>query len=445
MRFFGSASTSLSRRGLLKSAGAFAAMGVLVKPSLALAGGGSVDVTAAPFNASQSKADNSAAFQAALNVIAGNGGGRLYVPGGNYLLASPLIYAGGSLTVVGDGQDNTVLINTHAGVVLSATFNDNSRCLTVKDLGFSPCSGAGMAQGAIAVSLPAQPSGWENALIEDVCIGVPYATTGVMYSSYKAAISLTNTNRARINNVNVHANGMPGGVAVALGGVCYDTRVLGCTLEGYGCGVSTLGYCEGIHLANNVIICDTAVKTGTVNYNAGPFAINLLELLMSDCEINTNLECLYLYQVKNAQISNCHFTGPKVPSGAMVAAIDMRGCTESLVSNCTFAGAWAPGGASTIGVAFNASSRIPTTSCHVSDVQFENTTVGVYFGAGATANTGTNVQVMTPGCGGLVNGAGAYGQSDFVDVSGNTTNNASWLTTANTASAVAGRRISSQH
>jgi hypothetical protein len=447
MSFFGGASTSLTRRGLLKSAGAFTAMGVLVTPHMALAGGGTVDVTAAPYNASQGNADNSVAFQAALNAIAGNGGGRLYVPGGTYMLASPLSYTGGSLTVVGDGQTNTVLVNTHSGTVLSAKFTDNSKCLTVKDIGFSPCcsSGGGLAQGAIALTLPAQPSGWENALIEDVCIGVPYAGNGGMYSAYNVAISLTNTNRARMNNVNVHANGVPGGIAVALGGTCYDTRVLGCSLEGYSTGVSTLGYCEGIHLANNVIICNTAVKTGTANYGASGVAINLLELLMSDCEINTNSECLYLYQVKNAQIVNCHFTGPKVPTGTMVAAIDMRGCTESLVSNCTFDGAWAPGGVSTIGVAFNSSSLIPTTSCHVSDVQFENTTVGVYFGTSATSNTATNVQVMTPGCGGLVNGVGAYGQSDFVDVSGNSTNNASWLTTANTASAVTGRRVNSQH
>jgi hypothetical protein len=420
-------------------------MGVLGMPRLALAGGGMIDVTGAPYSASPNKADNSAAFQAALDRISQSGGGKLYVPSGQYMLGSQLNYAGGSLTVVGDGQDTTVLVNTHTAFVLSAKFNDNSKCLTVKDLGFSPCASAGVAQGAIAVSLPAQPSGWENVLIEDVCIGVPFATSGVMYSSYKSAISMTNTNRAHINNVNVHANGVEGGTAIALGGTCYDTRILGCTLEGYSCGVATFGYCEGIHLANNVIICDTAVRTGTSNFNASAFAINLLELLMSDCEINTNSECLSLYQVKNAQISNCHFTGPKVPGGALVAAIDMRGCTESLVSNCTFDGAWMPGGASTIGVAFNASSRIPTTSCHVSDVQFENTTVGVYFGTGATANTATNVQVLSPGCGGLLNGTGLSGQTVFVDVSGNTTNNASWLTTVNTASAVNGRRVSSQH
>jgi len=425
----------------------FTAAGVLMKPALALAGGGTIDVTAAPFGASPGKADNSAAFQAALNAIAGNGGGRLYVPNGQYSLASPLTYTGGSLTVVGDGQDSSVLINTHSGTVLTVNFGDTSKCLTVRELGFSPCSSSGgsSAQGAIALTLPAQPSGWENVLIENVCIGVPYAANGAMYSSYNAAISLTNTTRARISNVNVHANGVEGGTAIALSGTCFDTRVLGCTLEGYSCGVATLSYCEGLHLSNNVIICDTAVSTGTANYNPGSIAINLLELLMDDCEINTNSECLYLYQVKNAQITNCHFTGPKVPSGAMVAAIDMRGCTESLVENCTFDGAWSPGGTSTIGVAFNPSSVIPTTSCHVSGLQFENTLVGVYFGAGATANTANDVQVMTSGCGGLVNGVGAYGQSAFVDVSGNTTNNATWLTTANTASAVTGRRVSSQH
>ena len=447
MSFLTASLPSVSRRGLLKLAGSFAAAGVVARPGLAFAGGGSIDVTSAPYGASPSKSDNSPAFQAALNAIAGNGGGRLYVPGGNYMLASPLSYSGGSLTVVGDGQDNSVLIQTHGDTALTASFGSTSNCLTVRDLGFSPCSG-GMARGAIAVVVPAQPSGWQNAVIENVCIGVPYAASAGQYTSYSAAISFTNTNRARVSNVNVHANMITGGIAVALGGNCYDTRILGSTLEGYGHGVAVLSYCEGLHLANNVIICGTAVSTGTSNYNAGAFAINLLELLMSDCEINTTSECLMLYQVKNAQIVNCHFTGPKTPSGGMVAAIDMRGCTESMVENCTFANSWTPGGTPVVGIAFNASSRIPTTSCHVSDVQFENTAIGIYFGGGATANTASNIQLLQPGCGALVNGvvgAGNWAQQVVVDVSGNTTNNAIWMTSVNSLSAVTGRRTISQH
>jgi hypothetical protein len=444
MSFFGAASQSLSRRGLLTSGGIFAAASVLMTPGLALANG-AIDVTAAPYGASPSKADNSAAFQAALNAIAGNGGGHLYVPGGNYVLASPLSYTGGALTVVGDGADNSVLINSHSGTVLTVNFGDTSKCLTMRSLGFSPCPGGTVAQGAIAVVVAAQPSGWQNVVIEDVCIGVPWAMNGAQYTSYKTAISLTNTNRARINNANVHANNIQGGTAVALSGICYDTRILGCTIEGYSYGVGVLSYCEGLHLANNVIICGTAVYTGATNYNTGIFAINLLELLMSDCEINTSAECLNLYQVKNAQIVNCHFTGPKTSGGA---AIDMRGCSECLVENSTFCGVWAPGNAAVTGIALMPSSRIPTNCCNLSNVQFENTTTAIYFGTGAQANTASNVGLLLYGTGALVNGVAAYGpqmQQVFVDASGNTTNNASWMTTANTASAVTGRRVNSQH
>jgi hypothetical protein len=445
MSFFGASSTSMGRRGLLRSAGYLTAAAIVVSPGMAFAGGGIVDVTAAPYGASAGLADNSAAFQAALNAIAKNGGGRLYVPGGMYVLQSPLSYSGGSLTIEGDGQNSSVLVNTHSGTVLAVSFGDTSKCLTVKEVGFSPCSGA-LAQAAIAVALPAQASGWQNVVIEDVCIGVPCAESTGQYTAYTTAISLTNTTRARINNVNVHANGLPGGIAVALNGTCYDTRVLGSTIEGYLYGVSVLSYCEGLHLANNVIICGTAVHTGTTNYNPGALAINLLELLMSDCEINTNSECLHLYQVKNAQISNCHFTGPKAAGGGI--AINMLGCTESLVSNSTFCSSWGPGGAVTIGIAFMPSARIPTTSCHASDVQFENTAIGIYFGAGALSNTATNVLQLSVGAGGLVNGGTGYGsqtQLAYCDASGNASNNASWLTTTNTISAFTGRRSSSQH
>ena len=447
MSFLDGSSKSLTKRGLLRSAGMFTAGGVLMGSTLARGATTTIDVTAAPFGASQSKADNSAAFQAALNAIAANGGGHLYVPGGDYQLGTPLVYKGRSLTVEGEGQSNTVLVNTHSGTVLTAYFGDNSSCLTVKDLGFSPCSGR-MAQGAIAIVLPAQPSGWQNALIQDVCIGVPYALKGAQYTSYGAGIALINTNRARINNVNVHANSVKGGIAIALGGTCYDTRVLGCSLEGYSHGVSVLSYSEGLHLKNNVIICDTAITTGSSNFNTSGLAINLLELLMMDCEINTNSECLSLYQVKNAQITNCHFTGPKIPNAESVSAIDMHGCSESLIKNCTFDGSWAPGGPTTVGIGFNPSGRAPTTSCHVSDVQFENTMVAIFFGGGAVANTATNVELLAPGTGALVNGILAFGnqaQHVYVDVSGNTTNNVSWLTSANTATAIAGKRSGSQN
>jgi hypothetical protein len=441
MRLFGADSNLLTRRGLVKSAGAATASGLLLRPSLALARTVTIDVTAAPYGADPNTADNSPAFQSALSALSNIGGGRLYVPGGFYTLASPLTYSGGALTIFGDGPDSSVLVNSHSGTVISVNFSDTSKCLTVRELGFSPCSGA-QAQGAIAVTVVAQPSGWQNAIIENVSIGIPDATSKGQYTSYNNAILLTNTTRARINNVNVHANNIAGGSAVALSGACIDTRVLGCTLEGYNYGVYVLSYCEGLHLANNVIICGTAVHTGVTNYNTGAFAINLLELLMSDCEINTMMECLYLYQVKNAQITNCHFTGPKSAGGA---AIDLRGCSESLVENCTFCGVWTPSqGAALVGIAFNPSSRMPTTSCHVSDVQFENTTIAIYFGPNAQGNTATNVGQLTYGTGWFVDGMGAHGQAVYGDVSGNTTNNAAWLTTANTMSA-GSRRINSQH
>jgi hypothetical protein len=445
MKFFSGNSKSVSRRGLLRLAGMFAAAGVVMAPGLAFAGGGMIDVTASPYGAvPNSSADSSGAFQTALNAIAKNGGGRLYVPSGNYILASPLTYSGGSLTIVGDGQDSTLLINSHSGTVLTINLGDTSNCLTMRDLGFSPCV-TGVAQGAVAIVVPANPSGWQNVIIEDVCVGAPYAFNGAQYTAYHIAVSLTNTTRARVSNVNVHGN-ITGGVAVALSGDCYDTRVLGCTLEGYSYGVAVLAYCEGLHLANNVIICNTAVYTGAANYNSGPFAINLLELFMSDCEINTDKECLNLYQVKNAQISNCHFTGPKDGNGG--AAIHMLGCSESLVESSTFCGAWKPGNNVEFGIAFMPTDRTPTTSCSVSNVQFENTTVGIYFGPGATANIASDVQLLTYGTGALVNGASAYSnqsQQVFIDNSGNTTNNASWITSANTFAAIPGRRGSSEH
>ncbi len=101
-----------------------------------------------------------------------------------------------------------------------------------------------------------------------------------------------------------------------------------------------------------------------------------------------------------------------------------------------------------IGILLNPSSRTPTATSHITNVEFENTTIAIYLGAGAQSNTAENVQLLAQGAGALVNGTMVVGgqlQQVYVDSSGNTTNNVSWLTSANTMSAVVGRRVSTEN
>jgi hypothetical protein len=97
--------------GLLAGAGAMAAGGVVARPQAAAAATVTaaapdwVDITAAPYNADPTgSSDSTSGIQAALNQVAANGGGVLYVPAGNYKITSGLTYNSSTcLMITGDG------------------------------------------------------------------------------------------------------------------------------------------------------------------------------------------------------------------------------------------------------------------------------------------------------------------------------------------------------
>lgn len=96
--------------GLLTGAGMMAATDVLARPQAAEAATGTttpdwLDITAPPYNADPTgKSDSTPGIQAALNQVAANGGGAIYVPAGNYTITSGLTYNSSTgLLITGDG------------------------------------------------------------------------------------------------------------------------------------------------------------------------------------------------------------------------------------------------------------------------------------------------------------------------------------------------------
>jgi len=55
--------------------------------------------------------DDTAAFNAALAYVANKGGGKLWIPDGDYPISGPLTYAGGFLTLAGDGHGSRLLFS----------------------------------------------------------------------------------------------------------------------------------------------------------------------------------------------------------------------------------------------------------------------------------------------------------------------------------------------
>jgi hypothetical protein len=101
-----------------------------------------------------------------------------------------------------------------------------------------------------------------------------------------------------------------------------------------------------------------------------------------------------------------------------------------------------------IAVVMNPSSLRPTVACNIDACSFENVAYGIVFGPNAEFNTAENLEFFLFGLGALVDGQHVFGstaQLVYVDNSGNTTNNASWLTSTNTRSVAFTKRSNSQH
>ncbi len=398
-----------------------------------------IDVSAAPYNASPSLSDNTPNFQRALNALLALGGGVLQIPPGSYILQGQLDFVAlnGSLTVMGYGSELSVLIIKHAGIALNVAFTNpgDSQSLIVRDLGFSPVSGAGAAGVAVALTMANVQSAWPSCRFENVDFGVQYPN----YTVFAEALALDNVWRSTIVNCTAHSNGTLGGSFLALSGLCVDNRIQGCSIDGYQFGASVRHYSEGLHLLDTVFIGGTAITTGSSDYKDG---INLLGLYVSGCELNCQDAVLSLYQVNSAWISDNDFYGPRVASGSV--ACGLTGSGRIKISNCLFGGSLDVAAPSNqIGIASTSTLQVAAYAITVDDCDFENTLVAINIGQGTENFTALGLRMLAAGDHGLVDTPVRYGsftQQPVVDQSGNATNVVQWLTTSSAGGRTSSRR-----
>ncbi len=428
---------SVGRRIVLRSGGAMLASIAAGAPARAAAN--VIDVTGAPYNASPGLPDNTASFQGALDALLALGGGVLQVPPGAYVLEGPLEFtaSNGSLTVMGYGSESSVLVVKHTGTALGVTYTNpgDSQGLVVRDIGFSPASGARAGGVAVALTLPRVQSAWPSCRIENVDFGVQYPN----YTVFAEALSLTNVWRSAIVNCTSHSNAGLGDSFLALRGQCVDNEVSGCRIDGYQTGVSVHSYSEGLHILNTVFIGGTALTTGSSNYKNG---INLLGLYLSGCELNCEGTVLSLYQVNSAWISDTDFYGPRVAGGSVACALIGSGRIK--ITNCLFDGSLDPAAPSNqVGIATSSSTQVATYAVTVDGCEFENMLVAVSLGQDTENFTGLGLRMLASGDRALVNAPVTYGtfkQQPLVDQSGSTTNVVQWLATGNAGNRTTSKR-----
>jgi len=214
-------------------------------------------------------------------------------------------------------------------------------------------------------------------------------------------------------------------------GECIDTRIAGCSIDGYSTGTAISSYCEGLHICDTIFAGGTALETGSTSYNDNTNT-NLLGLYISGCEFDCSGTVLSLYQVNSGWFEDSYLNGPQ-PGGRTVA-MELAGSARLTMDNLLFDGQ-VTGTSSQIAIFATASEQGPTHTCYVNNCQFLNTNTAIVLDRNTVNFIATTVSMYQPSASTLVNGSSALGggtQSVYVDNSGNTSNNISWLTTSST-------------
>ncbi len=412
----------------MRAATAAACMASLRRPAAAaVKNARSITLTDMPGIDPTGGADSSAGFQEALTRLKNQGGGELIIPPGLYAIDTPLTYAGASLTITGSGQTLSVLLVKTPINALCIGLLSTQNNVTIRDIGFSPVMAGG---GGTALSIAGQNvvSGTQSCSIENVdfCVVLPG------YTGFHQALVLNAVQRSNIRNVNMHSNaGILPGSCFASVSHCIDVRFDNCSIDIVEVAFVVAAYMEGLHITGTVIAnCDWALTTGATPYSGNGVTtplVNLLGLYITDCEFNCNSGGTRLTYVNDAWISSTHLS----TGSADYPALLVLGCANVSVTNCKFTGLFnAASPQNWIGVEVQGLGTWPSNATIVDGCLFTNLGVGVSLQPGALNTTALNIRMSAPGAGYFVGQPvtiGSYTVMAAQDLSGNSTNEISWV------------------
>jgi hypothetical protein len=330
------------------------------------------------FGALMNGSDCTAAFNAAFNAVP-NGGGEIFIPAGDYVLASALTWSGKPVTVRGAGKGLTRLHLQHTGIGfdLSQISPFNKVILS----GFSAYAENTTGQtGAVArLTYPAETSfGYVSAHISDIeCFGYPNANNGTapFPQTFLRGFILNGCWSVQVNNVSWF--GPPAAAGTSSSAVIelnrsFDTRITGIQAYYGDAVVLQTGYCEGIYFTNPLVVGSDYLFTQTdittwPGYTAGK--LMLLGLWIANGEVNINLGA-----VQASNVGGCFCVGvdisrdggPNTPQ----TLFDLTSCSNFYIVGCNFNGG--PSGGNSQDVAINFTSTFNSSNNTIGACQFSN-------------------------------------------------------------------------
>ena len=331
------------------------------------------------FGATAGGSDCSGAFAAAYAQLPG-AGGEIWIPSGDFWLASPLTLSGKAVSIRGSGKGQTRLHLEHTGVGFDFAPGNLFGKVLVLAVSIYAENMSGQTAAAIRITYPSTSAfGYVSAAISDVeLFGYPNSSNGTapFPQTFLRGVVLNNCWSSQINNLSWFGPPAPAGgttsAVIELNG-SVDTRLH--ALQAYygNSVVLQTGYCEGIYLSNPLVVGTDYLfsqtdETKWAGYSPG--RAMLLGLWAANGEVNTNLGTVQLTNVTDVFMSNLDITRNGGPSTSQIM-FDLLNVPNCHVSGCNFVGG--PTGGPSQDVAFrfrstsNSSSNI-IDGCHFEDL-----------------------------------------------------------------------------
>ena len=354
------------------------------------------------FGAVPSGGDCTAAFNAAFAAVPQNGG-EIFIPAGDYQLASSLVWAGKALTIRGAGKGITRLHLQHTSIGFDISQTTPTNRTILRD--FSAFAENQSAQtGAVArLTYPYQQSfGYVTSFITDIeCFGYPNSNSAnpPFPQSFLRGFILINCWSTQVNNVSWFgapaAAGATTSAVIELSG-SIDTRITGIQAYYGDTIVLQSDYCEGIYFTNPLVVgVDYLFRQTDITKFRGytPTKLVLLGLWAANGELNCNLGTVQASNVGGAYFVGLDITRDGGPNSAQIM-FDLTNCSSFYVMACNFIGG--PSGGSNQDIAFRFQSTFDSSGNVIGGSAFQDMATILDIGS-VNATVGLTTFALNPG------------------------------------------------
>ena len=354
------------------------------------------------FGAVPGGGDSTAAFNAAFAAVA-QSGGEIFIPAGDYQLASSLVWSGKALTIRGAGKGITRLHLQHTGIGFDISQTNPLNRVVLRDFSAYAENQSGQTGAVARLTFPYQQSfGYVTSFITDVeCFSYPNQNNGVspFPQTFLRGFILINCWSTQVNNVSWFgapaAAGATSSAIIELSG-SFDTRITG--LQGYYGDTAVLqsDYCEGIYFTNPLIVgADYLFKQTDITKFRGytPTKLALLGLWAANGEVNCNLGTVQASNVGGAYFVGLDITRDGGPNTAQVF-FDLTNCSDFYVVGCNFVGG--PSGGNNQDIAFRFQSTFDSSGNVIGGSAFQDMATIIDIPSG-NATVGLTTFGLNPG------------------------------------------------